>query len=102
MMAATVLSGPQLYILGSAMVYHQPILWSAAMAAAFNLVIVRTVFGFNSLRGRDLVSLAALSGLAINTRPIGGRLLICEHDPAHCMGRVASICGRPRSPPIFQ
>jgi hypothetical protein len=29
MMAATVLGGPQLYILGSASIYHEPILWSA-------------------------------------------------------------------------
>jgi hypothetical protein len=72
MVAATVLSGPQLYILGTAGLLHEPILWSAAMAAAFNLVIVRTTFGANSLRGRDLVSLAALAGLAINTRPSVG------------------------------
>jgi hypothetical protein len=69
MVAATVLSGPQLFILGSASIYHEPILWSAAMAAAFNLVIVRTTFGAKSLRGRALVLLAALAGLAINTRP---------------------------------
>jgi hypothetical protein len=68
MVVATVLSGPQLYILGSASIYHEPILWSAAMAAAFNLVIVRTTFRARNLRGRDLVLLAALAGLAINTR----------------------------------
>jgi hypothetical protein len=66
--AAIVLSGPQLYILSSAWIYNEPILWSAAMAAAFNLVIVRATFGAKSLRGRDLVLLAALAGLAINTR----------------------------------
>jgi hypothetical protein len=68
MMAATLLSGPQLYMLDSASIYHEPILWSAAMAAAFNLVIVRTTFGEKSLHGSDLVSLAAFAGLAINTR----------------------------------
>jgi hypothetical protein len=68
-MVTTVLNGPQVYILGSAPVYHEPILWSAVMAAAFNLVIVRTTFGSKSLRGRDLVLLAALAGLAVNTRP---------------------------------
>ena len=41
---------------------------SAAMAAAFNLIIVRTTFGAKTMRGRDLVSLAVLAGLAINTR----------------------------------
>jgi len=68
MVAATVLSGPQLYILSSAIIYHEPILWSAAMAAGFNLVIVRTTFSAKSIRGRGLVLLAALAGLALNTR----------------------------------
>jgi hypothetical protein len=69
MVAATVLSGPQLYVLGSASIYMEPILWSAAMAAAFNLVLVRATFGEKGLYRRDLVLLAALAGLAINTRP---------------------------------
>ncbi|HEX3521706.1 MAG TPA: hypothetical protein VHT52_06435 [Stellaceae bacterium] len=68
MMAATVLSGPQLYILGSASIYHEPILWSAAMAAIFNLVLVRAAFEGGALRLRDLAGLAVLAGLAINTR----------------------------------
>jgi hypothetical protein len=72
MMTATVLSGPQIYILGSASIYHEPILWSAAMAAAFNLVIVRTAFGAQTLCSRDLVVLAALAGLTIITRPTVG------------------------------
>ena len=77
MVAATVLSGPQLYMLTSAPIYMEPILWSAAMAAAFNLIIVRTTFGANSLCGRDLVLLATLAGLAINTRaPIGVALYL--------------------------
>lgn len=69
MMTATVLSGPQLYLLGVAWIYHEPILWSAAMGAAFNLIIVRRTFIGKSLRGQDLTLLAALAGLAINTRP---------------------------------
>lgn len=68
MMAATVLSGPQLYILSSASIYHEPILWSATMATTFNLVLVRTAFGGGALGARDLVWLAILAGLAINTR----------------------------------
>jgi hypothetical protein len=72
MVAAAVLSGPQLYILSSAYIFVEPILWSAAMGAGFNLIIVRTTFGGKSLRGRDLVLLAALAGLAINTRPSVG------------------------------
>ena len=72
MIAATILSGPQIYILGSASIYHEPILWSAAMAAAFNFVIVRRAFDGERLHKRDLMWLAALAGLAINTRPSVG------------------------------
>jgi hypothetical protein len=72
MVAATVLSGPQLYILGSAWVYHEPILWGAVLAAAFNLIVMRTALSGEDLRTSALASLAAFAGLAINTRaPIG-------------------------------
>jgi hypothetical protein len=75
--AAVVLSGPQLYILGSAWVYHEPILWAAVFAAAFNLVVVRAAFGVGSLRTHDLMLLAAFAGLAFNTRaPIGVALYL--------------------------
>jgi hypothetical protein len=73
MTAATVLSGPQLYILGAAYVWLEPVLWSAALAALFNLVVLRTALGGDGdLRSRDLVLLAVLAGLAINTRPTIG------------------------------
>ena len=76
--AATVLSGPQPYILGSAWVYHEPILWAAVMAAAFNLIVMRTALSGPDLRTGNLASLAALAGLAINTRaPIGVALDLC-------------------------
>jgi hypothetical protein len=72
MVAATVLSGPQLYILGSAWVYHEPILWGAVLAAGFNLIVMRTALSGEDLRTSALASLAAFAGLAINTRaPIG-------------------------------
>jgi hypothetical protein len=70
--ATTVLSGPQLYILGTADIYLEPILWSAAMAAAFNLIVLHAALGEGGLRRRDLVALAVLAGLAINTRPTIG------------------------------
>ncbi|MBV8359857.1 MAG: hypothetical protein JO189_18260 [Deltaproteobacteria bacterium] len=72
MVAQTALSGPQLYILGSAWVYHEPVLWSAAMGAAFNLAIIRAAFGGKSFRTKDLVFLATFAGLALNTRPTVG------------------------------
>ncbi len=77
MVAAIVLSGPQLYILGSAWVYHEPILWGAALAVAFNLIVMRAALSGDDLRTSDLASLAALAGLAINTRaPIGVALYL--------------------------
>lgn len=77
MVAATVLSGPQIYILGSAWVYHEPILWAAVLAAAFNLIVLRTALSGGDLRTSNLASLAALAGLAINTRaPIGVALYL--------------------------
>jgi hypothetical protein len=66
---ATVLSGPQLYILALAWVFLEELLWSAVMAAAFNLIIVRATFGGKNLRGRDFALLAGLAGIAVNTRP---------------------------------
>jgi len=69
---ATVFSGPQLYILGTAYIYQEPILWAAAMAAASNLIVLRAALGGAGLRSRDLVALAVLAGLAINTRPTIG------------------------------
>lgn len=72
MVAATVLSGPQIYILASAWIYQEPILWAAAMATGFNFVVIRAALNRNELCGRDLLWLAALAGRAINTRPSVG------------------------------
>ncbi len=72
MVAATVLSGPQLYLLGSAWIYHEPLFWAAALGAAFNLVVVRAALGAAGLGVGDLAVLAILAGLAINTRPTVG------------------------------
>ena len=69
MVAATVLSGPQLYILGSAWIYHEPVLWAAVLAAAFNLVVIKAAFGEGGLTARRLIGLSVIAGLAINTRP---------------------------------
>lgn len=84
MALATVLSGPQLYILALAWVFVEELLWSAAMAAAFNLIIVRATFGGKNLCGREFALLAGLAGLAVNTRPtigvalyLGTILLVC-------------------------
>jgi hypothetical protein len=82
MVAATVLSGPQLYLLAVAWVYHEPILWAGVMAAAFNLIILRAALG-RGLRTIDIVLLSVLAGLSLNTRvPIGVAL---------CLGTVLLI-----------
>jgi len=71
MAAATVLSGPQLYLLGSAWVFHEPIIWSGAIAAIFNFFILRAALG-PGLRASDLIWLAILAGVAFNTRGSAG------------------------------
>jgi hypothetical protein len=76
MVAATLLGGPQLYILGSAWIYHEPVLWAAVLAAGFNLIVIKAAFGAGLTISR-LVWLSALAGLAINTRPsIGAALYV--------------------------
>jgi hypothetical protein len=111
MVAATVLSGPQLYMLSSSPLHHEPILWSAAMAAAFNLVVVRAAFGAGRFGTRDLVWLAILAGLAINTRAsvggalyLGAALLVAraawERYAAGPGGRVSAAHGAGAPPAI--
>lgn len=67
MVAATVLSGPQIYLLAFAEVYDEAILWAGVMAAAFNLIVLRAALG-PGLRRSDLAWLALFAGLAFNTR----------------------------------
>lgn len=67
MVAATVLSGPQIYLLAFAEVYDEAILWAGVMAAAFNLVVLRGALG-PGLRNSDLAWLSVFAGLALNTR----------------------------------
>ncbi len=67
MVAATILSGPQIYLLAFAEVYDEAILWSGVMAAAFNLVVLRGALG-PGLRHSDLAWLSLFAGLALNTR----------------------------------
>ncbi|HUC11663.1 MAG TPA: hypothetical protein VL985_14735 [Stellaceae bacterium] len=100
MLAATALSGPQLYILGTAAIYHESILWSAAMAAAFNLLVVRAAFRQQGFSHRDLISMAILAGLAINTRPtigvalyLGTLLLVARQAWRHAAGRRPPFFG---------
>jgi len=98
MITATVLSGPQLYILASASIYHEPILWAAVMAAAYNLVVIQAVtLRGGSLDNRDLGTLAVLAGLALLTRvSIGaalyfGTILLVAWTAWHRHGKPAEL-----------
>ncbi|HQT76722.1 MAG TPA: hypothetical protein PLD10_06680 [Rhodopila sp.] len=90
MAAATCLSGPQIYLLASATIYHEPIFWAAAMGAGYNLILLRAVmvgrplaavsptvgnFTTGTLTTGDLTAMAALAGLALNTRASVGAAL---------------------------
>jgi hypothetical protein len=68
LLATTALSGPQIFLLSSASIFHEAIFWSAALAALFNLIVVRAVFVKPDLENRDILWLAILSGIALNTR----------------------------------
>ena len=67
MIAATLFSGPQIYVLAFAEVYDEAILWAVAMAAAFNLIVLRAALD-HGLRNSDLMWLALFAGLCFNTR----------------------------------
>lgn len=74
---ATVLSGPQLYLLASASVYHEAVFWAAVFGAAFNLVVVHAAFTGKGLSGRDLALLALFASLALHSRvPVGVGLCV--------------------------
>ena len=72
---ATCLSGPQLYLLGSATIYHEPVFWAGAMGAAYNLVLLRGVLVRHALSAGDMAVLAGLAVLALNTRASVGAAL---------------------------
>ena len=68
MVLAISLSGPQLYLLGSAWIYHEPVFWAGAMGALYNLIVLRGVLAERPFRAVDLCWLALIAGLALNTR----------------------------------
>jgi hypothetical protein len=65
---ATVLSGPQLYILAAASIYHEPLLWAAAIASGFNLMLVKVAFEGGRLHPPQLALLGGYAALALNAR----------------------------------
>lgn len=69
---AVVLTGPQVYVLASASLYHEIIFWAAALVAVFNLIVLRRWFRKEALRTSDLVGLAVLAGLCLLCRVPAG------------------------------
>ncbi len=60
--------GTQTILLSSAYLYSEPVMWGAVLAAGFNLVVVRAALRGSTLSAGDLVVLALLAGVALNTR----------------------------------
>ena len=70
------LSGGAIFAMVAGYVYSEPVLWGAVFVAWFNLIVVRATLARGVLSGPDLVWLAALAGLAVNTRGTSGIALI--------------------------
>ncbi len=68
MAAAICFSGPEVYLLGSAWFYHEPVFWASAFGAVYNFVLLRAVLTDRGFTTTDWALLAGLSGLALNTR----------------------------------
>lgn len=56
----------------AAYVYAEPVLWAAVWVALFNLTVIRLALSKCTPTGAELVALALLAGLALNTRPTAG------------------------------
>lgn len=67
-----VLTGPQIFVLASASLYHELIFWSAALTAIFQLVVVARWVRGEPIAGRDLYVLALLAGLCLLCRVTDG------------------------------
>jgi hypothetical protein len=71
-LAALLLSGPQLAMNFASWVFNEPILWAAAFAMMFNAIVLRSFVRQRQLDRGELIMLAALAGLAVNTRATTG------------------------------
>jgi hypothetical protein len=61
-------SGPVIYLLASASIYHEAIFWAAAFTAVFNGIVVRSVITARPLGSKDLALLAFVAGCGLLTR----------------------------------
>ena len=65
---AICLSGPPVYLLASAWIYHEPIIWSMAFGAIYNFLILRAVLTSRGFTSGDLGWLGVLAAIVLNTR----------------------------------
>jgi len=61
-------SGPAIYVLASAVVYHELIFWAAAWTAVFNCIVIRRVCAGQALSLKDFLFLALAAGCCLLTR----------------------------------
>lgn len=74
-LAGVAFSGPVIYVLASAVVYHELIFWAAAWTAVFNCIVVRRIFSSDGLSKRDFLFLALAAGCCLLTRVTCGLAL---------------------------
>lgn len=67
-----VLSGPQIFTLASAALYHELIFWSAALTAIFQLIVMASWVRGEPISGGAFYALALLAGLCLLCRVTDG------------------------------
>ncbi len=74
---SVVATGPQVYLLASASLYHEVIFWAAALTALGNLIVARRWLRGEAMQSVDFYSLAVLAGTALLCRvPAGASLYV--------------------------
>jgi hypothetical protein len=67
-LASVAFSGPVIYVLASAVVYHELIFWAAAWTAVFNCIVVLRICTGQVLTQKDFLLLALAAGCCVLTR----------------------------------
>jgi hypothetical protein len=65
---SVVLTGPQIFLLASASLYHELIFWSAGLVALFNLLVLTRFWQHQPFSRTDLLTLAVIAGLCLLCR----------------------------------
>lgn len=72
LVAGTLFAGVVVSSLASAYVYNEPLFWAVAFGVMFNYVVLRRLLADAPLAASDLLFLASLAGLALNSRVLEG------------------------------